>query len=215
MKNFVKLIVGSLALTMPMVSSAQVATNVSVAISNANTFRTGATGYNGTGGGYLSTFTVDLGKGTRTFTDYLLWCIDGGRSVAPPNIYAFDFYTADQFAATSFGSKNGHDLDDGDVNSIASLTTDVVENWGMLGNTAKKNYQGSIWSEFDGYTTYNNVGGPILAGNRSFNTRDYYVLYNGRNQTFMTYIPEPSSVVLMMAGMAGLLVVTRRRNNHA
>ncbi|MDQ8168555.1 MAG: PEP-CTERM sorting domain-containing protein [Gemmatimonadota bacterium] len=216
MKNLAKVVLGALALTLPAASNAQVATGVTVSVINDNTFRTGATGYTGAGGGYFASFTVDLGNGTRTFNEWLLWCIDPSRSVAPPRDYTFSFYTVEQFAAAAYGSADtGHDLDLGDVKSIASMYTDAAGSWGMLTGPEKKNYQGSIWSEFDGFSTYNNNGTPILAGNRSFNTRDYYVLYNGSNQSFITYISEPSSALLLLAGIAGVLVAARRRNNLA
>jgi hypothetical protein len=40
------------------------------------------------------------------------------------------------------------------------------------------------------------------------------VLYNGRQQTFITYVPEPADVALMLtavASMAMFLIMRRRR----
>ena len=219
MKKMMKVVVGAFALAMPIASNAQLATATGVSVAfaaNKNTYRTGATGYGGTGGGYFASFTVNLGGGPQTFSEYLLWCIDPDRSVSTGSTYTYSVYTLSDFAASALGNKNPyHDVDLGDMKSIASLYSAASSNWGSLTTQQKKNYQGSIWSEFEGYTTYNNVGAPILAGNRSFNSRDFYVFYNGRNQTFITYISEPSSVVLLLAGMAGLMVAVRRRNTFA
>ncbi len=216
MKNMMKVIAGAVALAMPIASNAQTATasGVSVAII-AKPFPTGATGYTAGGGGFSATFTVDLGRGARTFTEHLLWCIDADRSVSRGNSYTYDVYTLANYAASTLGSETLHDPDLGDMKSIASLYDGLSSNYNALNPTQRQNFQGSIWSEFDGYTNYGNTGAAIMTGDRSFNTSNYYVFSNSVNQTFLTYIPEPSSAVVLLAGMAGLMVAVRRRNTVA
>ncbi len=219
MKNMMKVIAGAFALAMPIASNAQpaaTATGVSVTI-NSRPFATGATGYTSAGGGYAGTFTANLGNGPRTFSQYLLWCIDSDRGVTVGNTYTYSVYTLANYAATALGSKNPyHDPDLGDMQSIASLYSGLSSNWNTLTNAQRKDYQGSIWSEFEGFTSYNNNGtSTIMAGDRNFSGSNYYVLTNSINQTFLTYVPEPSSAVVLLAGMAGLMVAVRRRNTVA
>jgi hypothetical protein len=224
MKNMMKVIAGAVALAMPIASNAQTATASSVSVTvNSRPFSTGATGYSGAGGGHYASFTVNLGNGPRTFTQYLLWCIDNDRGVTIGQTYNYDVYTLANYAASSLGNLASpgpaHDPDLGDMKSIASLYDGLSSNWGTLTSTQKRNYQGSIWSEFEGFTDYNgNAGlGAIMVGDRNFNTNDYYVFSSSTNnrQTFLAYIPEPSSAVVLLAGMAGLMVAVRRRNTLA
>jgi hypothetical protein len=70
-----------------------------------------------------------------------------------------------------------------------------------------------MWSWFDGYTNYGGNAnlGPILQGNLSFDVTEYYVLWNGNNQTFLTRIPEPSVSLLLLAGVGVMVLMVRRR----
>ncbi len=214
MKNVLKVIAGAVLLAGPMVADAQVALDpvVSVSIAKDSPFKSGGRGYGTSGGGLFANFTVDFPDGPRTFSDYLIWCIDAGRGVSLPGTYNFQLFTLKDFALTNFGSiDTGHDPDLADMRRIASLNAQMVNDFPVNRNL----YQGSIWSIFDGYTTYGNQPslGTILPGNPNFASHDYYVLWNGAQQTFLVQIPEPSTTgLLLLAGLGAMLAVVRRRN---
>ena len=178
-------------------------------------YATGGTGYGGSGGGFIANFSVDFPApvGAQNFSEYLIWCIDAGRGVNLPSTVNYQLYTLADFAAPGTrGSVTGHNPDLGDMSRIASLQSALFGGWS--GNAATRNdMQGAIWSWFDGYTTYggSNAQPAILAGDPYFNVSEYYVLWNGENQTFLTKIPEPSSTLLAFAGLGALLIVSRRR----
>ncbi|MBL0937505.1 MAG: hypothetical protein IBJ03_01340 [Gemmatimonadaceae bacterium] len=215
MKRFFGALAGAAMMLAPMTMQAQAPIDPTVSLTiTSNPYGTGATGYSGGGGGYLANFAVDFPSpvGTRTFTDYLVWCIDGGRGIGFNEPTNFQIYTVADFAANlALKATTGHHPDQGDMNRIASLQAALYAAWALPG-TNHANYQGSIWSEFDGFTGYNNNSAPnIIAGDSYFDTTEYYVLWNGDNQTFLTKISEPSSAVLAFAGMGALLVAVRRR----
>ncbi len=215
MKRFFGALAAAAVMAAPITAQAQapIDSDVSVVIKESE-FGTGGTGYTNSGGGYFATFTVNFPSpvGDRSFTDYLIWCIDAGRGVGLNTPTNFKLYTLADFAATNFGSTNGHNPDLADMTRIASLQAALFAGWN---NPAidREDYQGSIWSEFDGYANYGNDAalGPIIAGNSSFDVGQYYVLWNGDNQTFLTKISEPSSALLAFAGMGAFLVAVRRR----
>jgi len=215
MKRFLGALAAVAMVAAPITVQAQLPVDATVSVTiTSQPFATGGTGYTNSGGGYLANFAVNfpLPTGDRTFTDYLIWCIDAGRGVTLNQPTSYALYTLTDFAATAFGSANGHDPDQADMTRLASLQSALYEGWN---NPAidRADYQGSIWSEFDGYTDYNNNNalGAIIAGDPNFNVSEYYVLWNGRNQTFLTKISEPSSALLAFAGMGAFLVAVRRR----
>ncbi len=215
MKRFFGALAAAAFMIAPITAQAQLPVDPTVSVTiTSNPFATSGTGYNNNGGGYLANFSVNFPSpvGDRTFTDYLIWCIDAGRGVTLNVPTNFALYTLTDFAATAFGSANGHNPDLGDMTRLASLQAQLYEGWD---NPAidRWNYQGSIWSEFDGYTEYNNNNalGAIIAGDPNFDVSEYYVLWNGTNQTFLTKISEPSSALLAFAGMGAFLVAVRRR----
>jgi hypothetical protein len=185
-------------------------------------FQTVATGYlteqggPAIGGGFLADFSVNFPApiGDRTFTDYLVWCIDSGRPITLNVTTNYQLFSLADFAASNNGSTTGHNPDLDDMTRIASLQNELYTGWDAPG-TPRANLQGSIWSWFDGYTTYGGNANlaTILAGNPNFDTSEYYVLWNGENQTFLTRIPEPSAAVLALFGMGAMLLVARRRRN--
>jgi hypothetical protein len=185
-------------------------------------FATTATGYFvpggglSIGGGFLADFLINFPSpvGDRTFTDYLVWCIDSGRSITLNEPANYQLWSLADFAASSNGSTTGHNPDMGDMTRIASLQNELYTGWDAPG-TQRANLQGSVWSWFDGYGTYagNPNLGNILAGDPGFDTGEYYVLWNGQNQTFLTRIPEPSSLLLSLLGFGGMLLVIRRRRS--
>ncbi|WP_291156046.1 hypothetical protein [Gemmatimonas sp. UBA7669] len=215
MKRFFGALAAAAVMAAPITVQAQapVDPTVSVVITD-NIFPTGGTGYAQNGGGYSANFTVNFPApvGDRTFTDYLIWCIDAGRGVTLNQPTNFALYTLADFAATNLGSANGHNPDLADMTRLASLQAALAAGWNNPGIN-QADYQGSIWSEFDGYANYGNDAnlGSIIAGDPYFNVSEYYVLWNGTNQTFLTKISEPSSALLAFAGMGAFLVAVRRR----
>lgn len=215
MKKLMWALASAAMLALPTVSQAQVDPSVNLFLSLDQTYRIGGAGYNGDGGGFLGTFTVDFPSGPQTFTDYLVWCIDNGRNVSTGSSTNYALYSLAQFAAGPFASSStGHDPDAGDMNRIASLVTDLAA-LGTSNANQRFLLQGSIWSEFDGYTTYggNNALGNILTSNTQFNAGNAYVFWNGQNQTFLTFIPEPGSLALLLVGLSGFAAVVARRRN--
>lgn len=214
MKRFFGALAGAAMMMAPVAAQAQVDSDVSVVITN-NIYPSGGYGYGGNGGGYLANFTVQFPAptGERTFTDYLIWCIDAGRGVNVNQPTNFALYTLADFAATNFGSINGHNPDLADMTRLASLTSAIANGYEGMTDDERWAHQGSIWSEFDGYANYGNKAelGAILAGDPNFDVSQYYVLWNGENQTFLTKISEPSSALLAFAGMGAFLVAVRRR----
>lgn len=216
MKRFFGALAAAAVMAAPITAQAQLPIDPEVWVTvTDNPFKTTATGY-GTqnGGGYTANFEVNFPApvGDRTFTDYLIWCIDAGRGIGFNEPTKFAIYSLADFAAKDFGSTNGHDPDLGDMTRLASLQAALFAGWN---NPAvnRADYQGSIWSEFDGYANYGNDAGlgAIISGDEYFDITEYYVLWNGDNQTFLTKISEPSSALLAIAGMGAFLVAVRRR----
>lgn len=217
MKRFFGALAAAAVMAAPITAQAQlpVDNSVLVTISPNSPYQTAATGYDGTGGGYFASFAVDFPApvgATFQFTDYLIWCIDAGRAAVFNQPIEFKLYTLSDFAALDFGSTRPSDPDLATMRRLASLQNALYTNWEDLTPQERKDYQGSIWSEFDGYTGYGTNAAPdIIAGDPFFETSQYYVLWNGADQTFLTKISEPSSALLAFAGMGAFLVAVRRR----
>jgi hypothetical protein len=220
MKRFFGALAAAAVIAAPITAQAQIGDPFQVVITE-NIYPTGGAGYGGNGGGYLANFTVNFPApvGERTFTDYLIWCIDAGRGVNLNQPITYSLYSLVDFANGAFTStaNNNHDPDLGDMTRIASLTSTISSTFGSMSDEAKWLYQGSIWSEFDGFTSYGGKPeldaeiGTIILGDPNFDVSQYYVLWNGQNQTFLTKISEPSSALLAFAGMGAFLVAVRRR----
>lgn len=213
MKFSFKALAAAVILAVPAVSQAQAIDNSVTLNILSHPFATKGTNYmgNGSGGGFKATFAVDFSTGTRTFTDFLVWCIDANRTIqVPGGPYDYTAYTAASFANnTTLGGANGHDVSGTDMQKIVTLTDDLTDNWYSYGTTARENRQGSIWALFRGEATVPSLN-PIGLGNLD----NWVVLYNGKNQTFLTYVPEPSSAALLltvMGGMALMMIARRRR----
>jgi hypothetical protein len=216
MKRFFGALAAAAVMAAPITAQGQLPIDATVSVTvTGNPYPTIATGY-GTqnGGGYTANFAVNFPAptGDRSFTDYLIWCIDPGRGIGLNEPTNFALYSLADFAATNFGSTNGHNPDLGDMTRLASLQAALFAGWN---NPAvnRADYQGSIWSEFDGFANYGDDAGlgAIIAGDPGFDISEYYVLWNGDNQTFLTKISEPSSALLAFAGMGAFLVAVRRR----
>lgn len=160
-------------------------------------------------GGFLADFAIDFpSKPTETFEDYLVWCIDPNRSInVPGGPYTYQAFSALGFAGTSLGATNGYDVTVGDMGGIVSLVSDLRTNWSSYSNYDRGSRQSSIWAIFRGET-------PEVAGIPTASTDGWVVLYNGENQTLLTYVAEPADSVLMLTvlfGMAFLVLARRRR----
>lgn len=214
MKRFFGALAAAAVMAAPITAQAQIGDPFQVVITE-NVFPTGGAGYGGNGGGYTANFTVNFPApvGERSFTDYLIWCIDAGRGVTLNQPTTYSLYSLVDFANGAFKSTNNHDPDLPDMTRLASLTSTIASGYLGMSDDDRWRYQGSIWSEFDGYANYGDDEdlGPILAGNPNFDVSQYYVLWNGENQTFLTKISEPSSALLAFAGMGAFLVAVRRR----
>lgn len=212
-----KIAAALLALTLAAPSaSAQLPLDPSVAVTFNNNLsrRTGATGFGGEGGGYFGSFSVDFPTQTLTFDNYLLWCIDAYRGVDVPGTTTYQFYTVESFAAGTFGAPTfpgETDASPSDMRKVTSLVNTVSNDWNSLTSQQRNDYQGSIWQQFRGQSTYPNSINPIIQGDEFFDTTDWYVLYNGTNQTFLVKVMEPGNAVLLVLAMGGLMFVAMRR----
>ena len=209
MKFSFKALAAAALLAMPASAQAQIDNSVDVQVL-VHHLQTGGTGFAGNGGGFKANFTIDFGSGAKTFSDYLIWCIDSDRTVNVPGTYNYQAYTALDFAAnTAFGGGNGHDVTTGEMGKIVTLVDDMESNWTSYTAGQRERRQGSVWSLFRGGPTVASLG--VIAES---NLDQWVVLYNGDNQTFLTYVPEPSSVALLftvMGGMALMMIARRRR----
>lgn len=223
MKTLFKSLAVAATVALPFVAGAQPIDNdVQVTLTGTTRLATGGTGFAGrTGGGFSATFTADFGGtiGERTFTDWLVWCIDPTRNISVGSTTSKSLFTLQGFANSGFGSDNypalgltAYDPDGDDMKRIASLANDLENDWANAG--LREDRQGGIWANFTGTTP------PAgFEGDASFDGSQYYVLWGnaGVTQTLITRIPdrflvpEPGSLALLVAGMGGMLVAVRRR----
>jgi len=203
MKNIFKTLAFSAALALPSVGTAQQApidmdVQVNLQSHPLNTRN---------GGGFLANFTIDFPAGPKTYSDWLVWCIDPNREVSVPGSYSYSAYTATNFAASDLGSVNNNNITFAQMRSIISLVTTLETGWNGFSAGQRDDLQTQIWSTFRGETA------PIV-GNENVSMSDWVVLFgNNNNQTLLTRVPEPSDLGLLLIGFSGLafMAVARRR----
>jgi hypothetical protein len=206
-------VAAAMALPMSMQAQSPIDPTVQVNITSGPrliTVTTGGTYNNRTGGGFLANFVVNFSTtATATLNNWLVWCIDPFRSTAIPSSNVYALYSLSDFALTNFGS-GSNNPDQADMNAIASQTTLLEDSWGTLDDSQKQAAQNTIWTRFD---TVNGMG-----GDEAFDGSDWYVLWNGQNQSFLTRIPErsivpePSAIAMVGFGLVSLMAVRRRRS---
>ncbi len=147
----------------------------------------------------------------------IIYCIDQSRQFNPGNSYSnYKLYTFGQFLTQVAGAPNttspwNGTLTGWDLSQTAYLTTQYLAGSGNAATNSP--IQQQIWD------ISTNAINPVVAPPGSWS--NYRVLYNGKNQTFMVQVPpgsrvpEPATFALMVAGLAGLGVVARRRQNNA
>jgi hypothetical protein len=218
MKRILGVLAGAVLLTSASVLQAQtfIDGNVKVTL-NSTPFQVGPRGYDGmTGVGFRGNFsaTFPAPVGQLVFNDFLMWCIDARRSVGTGVEYTYELWSLADFAASANGSARPYDPGLTDMTRIASLADQMEKTWNQPG-TNHANLYGSVWSLFDGFATYGGKQNEsmILPGDPNFDISEYYVLYNGKQQTLLTRIPEPSSAILSLFGLSAMLVIVRRRRS--
>lgn len=214
MKNMLKAIAIAATLAVPAVSSAQ-AFDPSVTLQiNTQHLPTPGTGFGGSGngGGFLANFSLDFPTQAvpATFNNYLIWCIDVTRAVDVPGTYEYQAWTAQAFANSTLGSGKPNNLTVEEMRAVVSMVSILQTSWDSFDADLRADYQGGIWAAFRG--ELGNIPGTV-AYDANASLDDWVVLYNGENQTFLTYVPEPSETALLLIGIAGMafLVMKRRR----
>lgn len=215
MKGLMKSLAAAAIIAMPLSAGAQAIDPLVSLNITSHPRSTSGTGYagSGNGGGFFANFTVQFPTNTATFNQYLVWCIDPTRLIGVPSTTDYGLWSLSGFVADGLGDANGSTPDLAAMNSIASIAFDLEDNWPVgAPNTFTRNRQGGIWDAF----TEQSLSG--YTGNSSFDGSEWYVLYNGQSQTFITRIPdrfvvpEPASMALIGLGFVGLVAVRRRRN---
>lgn len=209
MKFSLKALAAAALLALPTAAQAQIDANVPLDIVG-HPYPTAGTGFpnSGSGGGFSADFVIDFpGNPGAKFNDFLIWCIDPNRQVSVPGgPYNYAAYSAIDFANTSFGGVNGYDVTISDLKKINGLVMDLKTNWASYNIQQRQDRQGSIWALFRGET-------PVMSNIAEAGLGGWMVLYNGRNQTFVTYVPEPADMALIVTaiGAMAMLVMMRRR----
>lgn len=220
MKNLFTSFAVAAALTIPLTAHAQLDNDVDLLLTGTTRLSTTGTGFDQSlrGGGFSANFTADFGGdiGERTFTEWLVWCIDPSRGITQGTTNSKSLYSLSGFASTGRGPAAPYapySPDQAAMNRIASLVNALEDDW--ANEALRADRQGGIWANFTGTTP------PVgFEGDASFDGSQYYVLWSnqGVTQTLITRIPdpfvevpEPGSIALLVAGMGGMLLAARRR----
>lgn len=202
-------------------AAAQTPTNVTVKISSSpNDHVVDA----GNGGGWIASITPVSGV---KFADMIVYCFDDQRQFNYNTNMTYTLLTFNDFVNNA-GVVGGGGMRDAqwntidlqDLNSMAALASTYTHKPGVQSGNAA--IQAQIWAIANG-------GTGSYAGDLS---KDWMVLVDAAewkhgldekkpagHQSFLVQVvpprivPEPSSIALMVAGMAGLIAVGRRRVN--
>lgn len=180
------------------------------------------------GGGWLATITGIPGS-LKVTEPLVVYCFDNQRQFNYNQNMAYTLLTFSDFlgdkavgGGTVLGGRDAqwNTINLQDLNSMASLAAGYVAGADPNNNTI----QGNIWDISNNVTPGSYVG-PNL--NQSWmilvDAAEWAGGYDGNpaqgKQSFLvkisngSQVPEPSSIALMVAGIAGLVVVSRRRVN--
>jgi hypothetical protein len=164
------------------------------------------------GGGFTVSGTATLNSQSINLSDYIMWCIDPTRGTSPSD-KNFTIYSFSQFASVGLGGDltTPYSPTQNDMNAIASLLSTFESrtgDWGATYSPKNDDIQTGIYDNFTG--GWFSGGNPPM-GNTSFNSSEWYIMYNGNQQTFAFRVPETGSVLLMLTAMMGIALVARRR----
>jgi hypothetical protein len=172
--------------------------------------------FNGTPEGVgAGEITVNTSIGT-----FATYCIDLAQGLPVPNpTYSFGPYASDWISRlVAFGGfYGGADQSSNQVDTTIEKAAFQLAIWEAVYDTAPGDFssgQFQIASTTAGILAQANaylVGAAALP-NGSYRTQDLFAFTSDRGQDLVTAVPEPSSYAMLLAGLAGIGFVARRRS---
>jgi len=189
---------------------------------------------NNGGGGWNAASSVGLGS--DDLNSFIVYCFDDKRFFSPGRTYQYYALTLEEFligAGAGPGGRptNWNTVDRTDLNTMIAMITGDVGAGYVLDNTgarvANSAIQQQLW----------NLGNNVVQGSYGAGSYEYdnswMVLVDKAewdrgltgqrgfqgSQSFLaqipTTVPEPTSMVLLASGLAGLVMARRKRNRDA